>query len=152
HDRGARRARGRVLAARRRTGRGARHARAPARGDALLPLPPAPGDGAVHGPLARARRAASLRAEPRRPCRALEAVRRAARPRVRGDLAVSVADEVLAANLALPRHGLVTLTWGNASGVDRDAGHVLIKPSGVDYDELGADDLSVVDLESGERL
>lgn len=65
---------------------------------------------------------------------------------------MSLADEVLAANLALPRHGLVTLTWGNASGVDRDAGHVIIKPSGLDYDELGADDLSVVDLESGERL
>jgi len=65
---------------------------------------------------------------------------------------MSLADEVLAANLALPRHGLVTLTWGNASGVDRDAGHMLIKPSGVDYDELGAEDLSVVDIESGERV
>ena len=55
--------------------------------------------------------------------------------------------EVLAANLALPAHGLVTLTWGNASGIDRDAGVIVIKPSGVAYDELSASDLVVVDLD-----
>ncbi len=43
-------------------------------------------------------------------------------------------EEVLAANLALPTHGLVTLTWGNASGIDRELGLVAIKPSGVSYD------------------
>ena len=55
--------------------------------------------------------------------------------------------EVLAANLALPRHGLVTLTWGNASGLDRDAGLAVIKPSGVAYDALTVEDLVVVDLD-----
>jgi L-ribulose-5-phosphate 4-epimerase len=60
-----------------------------------------------------------------------------------------LAEDVLAANLALPRHGLVTLTWGNASGVDRAAGRVIIKPSGVSYEELTADVMSVVDLETG---
>ncbi len=55
--------------------------------------------------------------------------------------------EVLEANLALPRHGLVTLTWGNVSGIDRERGLVVIKPSGVSYDALSAADLVVVDLE-----
>jgi L-ribulose-5-phosphate 4-epimerase len=63
--------------------------------------------------------------------------------------------EVLAANLALPAHGLVTLTWGNASGIDRERGLVVIKPSGVDYGDLTAEDLVVVNLEGevvqGER-
>jgi L-ribulose-5-phosphate 4-epimerase len=54
---------------------------------------------------------------------------------------------VLAANLALPAHGLVTLTWGNASGIDRARGLVAIKPSGVSYDVLGADDLVVLELD-----
>jgi L-ribulose-5-phosphate 4-epimerase len=56
-------------------------------------------------------------------------------------------EEVLEANRALPRHGLVTLTWGNASGIDRDRGLVVIKPSGVAYDALAAADLVVVDLD-----
>ncbi|HUY58158.1 MAG TPA: L-ribulose-5-phosphate 4-epimerase AraD [Solirubrobacteraceae bacterium] len=55
--------------------------------------------------------------------------------------------EVLAANLALPASGLVTLTWGNASAIDRDLGLVAIKPSGVDYDRLTEADLVVLDLE-----
>jgi L-ribulose-5-phosphate 4-epimerase len=59
----------------------------------------------------------------------------------------SLRTAVWEANLELPRRGLVTLTWGNASGIDRDAGLVAIKPSGVSYDALGADDLVVVDLE-----
>jgi L-ribulose-5-phosphate 4-epimerase len=58
--------------------------------------------------------------------------------------------DVLAANLALPSHGLVTLTWGNASGVDREAGVVAIKPSGVSYSALVASDIVVVRLEDGE--
>jgi L-ribulose-5-phosphate 4-epimerase len=53
---------------------------------------------------------------------------------------------VLAANLALPAHRLVTLTWGNVSGIDRASGLVVIKPSGVSYDEMTAADLVVVDL------
>jgi L-ribulose-5-phosphate 4-epimerase len=56
---------------------------------------------------------------------------------------------VLEANLALGRAGLVVLTFGNASGVDRGAGVVAIKPSGVSYDGLGAADIAVVDLETG---
>jgi L-ribulose-5-phosphate 4-epimerase len=55
--------------------------------------------------------------------------------------------EVLEANCALPGYGLVTLTWGNVSGIDRDSGLVVIKPSGVAYDELELDDLVVVDLD-----
>jgi L-ribulose-5-phosphate 4-epimerase len=62
---------------------------------------------------------------------------------------------VLAANLALPAHGLVTLTWGNASAIDRDRGLVAIKPSGVSYDALRAEDVVVLDLDGtvleGER-
>ena len=56
-------------------------------------------------------------------------------------------EEVLAANLALPKYGLVTFTWGNVSGIDRDKGLFVIKPSGVEYDNMTADDLVVVDLE-----
>ncbi len=58
----------------------------------------------------------------------------------------SLRDAVLAANLALPEHGLVTLTWGNVSGIDRASGLVVIKPSGVAYDAMRASDMVVVDL------
>jgi L-ribulose-5-phosphate 4-epimerase len=64
-------------------------------------------------------------------------------------------EQVLAANLALPEHGLVKLTSGNASGIDRERGVVAIKPSGVQYDSMTASDLVIVDLDgnliSGER-
>ena len=56
-------------------------------------------------------------------------------------------EEVLAANLALPAYGLVTLTWGNASGVDRERGVIAIKPSGVSYDVMTAEDIVLVDLD-----
>jgi L-ribulose-5-phosphate 4-epimerase len=59
---------------------------------------------------------------------------------------------VLAANLAIVDAGLVTLTFGNASGLDRAAGVMAIKPSGVAYDSLDADAIVLVDLESGEAL
>lgn len=55
--------------------------------------------------------------------------------------------EVLEANLQLPKHGLVTFTWGNVSGIDREKNLVVIKPSGVPYEELKIDDLVVLDLE-----
>ncbi len=58
-------------------------------------------------------------------------------------------EDVLAANLALPRHGLVTLTWGNVSAIDRERGLVAIKPSGVAYDAMGVDDIVVLELGSG---
>ncbi|MBO2943339.1 L-ribulose-5-phosphate 4-epimerase [Paenibacillus sp. F411] len=56
-------------------------------------------------------------------------------------------EQVLQANLELPRHGLVTFTWGNVSGIDRDSGLFVIKPSGVPYDQLKASDMVVVNLE-----
>jgi L-ribulose-5-phosphate 4-epimerase len=55
--------------------------------------------------------------------------------------------EVLSANCALPAHGLAPLTWGNASGIDRERGLVAIKPSGVAYDELTEQDIVVLDLD-----
>ena len=55
--------------------------------------------------------------------------------------------QVLKANLDLVKHHLVILTWGNASAIDRESGLVVIKPSGVDYDNMTADDMVVVDLE-----
>ncbi|MFO1050135.1 MAG: L-ribulose-5-phosphate 4-epimerase AraD [Geminicoccaceae bacterium] len=55
--------------------------------------------------------------------------------------------EAYEANLALPRHGLINLTFGNASAVDRDRGVFAIKPSGVAYEALGPDDMVVVDFE-----
>ncbi len=60
--------------------------------------------------------------------------------------------EVLEANLMLPKHGLVTFTWGNVSGVDRESGMFVIKPSGVEYDGMTADDMVVVSIETGEKV
>lgn len=55
--------------------------------------------------------------------------------------------KVYEANMLLPRYGLVTFTWGNVSGIDRESGLVVIKPSGVDYEDLSPDKLVVLDLE-----
>ena len=55
--------------------------------------------------------------------------------------------QVYEANMELPKRGLVTYTWGNVSGIDRESGLVVIKPSGVEYDELTPDKLVVVDLD-----
>ena len=60
--------------------------------------------------------------------------------------------KVLEANLLLPKYGLVTFTWGNVSGIDRDKGLVVIKPSGVEYDGMTAEDMVVVSLDTGERV
>lgn len=49
--------------------------------------------------------------------------------------------------MELPRRGLITYTWGNVSGIDRESGYFVIKPSGVDYDKLTPDDMVVMDLE-----
>ena len=57
--------------------------------------------------------------------------------------------EVLDANLAIPQVGLATLTWGNVSGIDRDAGVFVIKPSGVPYEDLSLDHLVTVRLSDG---
>lgn len=56
-------------------------------------------------------------------------------------------EEVLRANLDLPKYGLVTFTWGNVSGIDREKGLVVIKPSGVEYDGMTVEDMVVVDLD-----
>ena len=57
--------------------------------------------------------------------------------------------DVLAANLALPAHHLVTFTWGNVSAVDDTRQWMVIKPSGVEYDVMTADDMVVVEIASG---
>lgn len=56
-------------------------------------------------------------------------------------------EQVLEANLLLPKYGLVTFTWGNVSGIDRETGLVVIKPSGVEYDGMTVEDMVVADLE-----
>ena len=56
-------------------------------------------------------------------------------------------EQVLQANMSLPAHGLVTFTWGNASGVDREKGLVVIKPSGVEYATMRREDMAVVSLD-----
>ena len=58
---------------------------------------------------------------------------------------------VCEANLLLPQYGLVTFTWGNVSGIDREKGLFVIKPSGVDYDGMTPEDMVVVDLD-GKRV
>jgi len=63
----------------------------------------------------------------------------------------SIKARVLQANLSLPKYGLVTLTWGNVSEIDRTCGLVAIKPSGVDYDVMSANDIVIVDL-NGNRV
>ena len=59
--------------------------------------------------------------------------------------------QVYEANMLLPHYGLVTFTWGNVSGIDREKGLFVIKPSGVDYDKLTPDDMVVMDME-GNRV
>ena len=56
-------------------------------------------------------------------------------------------ERVLKANLLLPKYGLVTFTWGNVSEIDRESGLFVIKPSGVEYDTMGLEDMVVCDLE-----
>ncbi len=65
-----------------------------------------------------------------------------------GDLKQSV----FKANQLLPAFHLVTFTWGNVSGIDREKGLVIIKPSGVEYDRMTIDDMVIVDLASGRRV
>ncbi len=60
--------------------------------------------------------------------------------------------EVCAANLDLVSKGVVIYTWGNVSGIDREKGLVVIKPSGVDYDNMKPEDMVVVDLYTGETV
>ena len=59
---------------------------------------------------------------------------------------------VFEANLLLPKYDLVTFTWGNVSGVDREKGLMVIKPSGVEYDTMRPADMVVVSLKTGEKV
>jgi L-ribulose-5-phosphate 4-epimerase len=61
-------------------------------------------------------------------------------------------EQVFQANLQLPKHGLVTFTWGNVSGIDRAQGLVVIKPSGVSYEAMQAADMVVVELGTGRMV
>ena len=56
-------------------------------------------------------------------------------------------ERVFRANIALVKHGLVVLTWGNVSARDAETGYVVIKPSGVPYDTMQPEDMVVVDME-----
>lgn len=60
--------------------------------------------------------------------------------------------QVLEANLDLPRYNLVTFTWGNVSAIDRNRGLLVIKPSGVKYEKMQRDDMVVVEVESGKVI
>lgn len=60
--------------------------------------------------------------------------------------------EVFEANLLLPKYNLVTFTWGNVSGVDREKNLMVIKPSGVEYDTMKPWDMVVVDLKTGKKV
>lgn len=60
--------------------------------------------------------------------------------------------EVFESNLLLPKYNLVTFTWGNVSGVDRENGLMVIKPSGVEYDAMKPEDMVVVDLKTGKKV
>lgn len=54
--------------------------------------------------------------------------------------------EVYEANMLLPKYGLITFTWGNVSGIDREKGLIVIKPSGVEYDVMKPEDMVVVEI------
>ena len=60
---------------------------------------------------------------------------------------MNIKEKVYKANLELPARGLVTFTWGNVSGIDRERGLIVIKPSGVAYEAMGPDDMVVLDLD-----
>ncbi len=60
--------------------------------------------------------------------------------------------DVYKANMLLPEYKLVTFTWGNASGIDRERGLVVIKPSGLEYNEMTPGDMVVLELETGKRI
>ena len=61
-------------------------------------------------------------------------------------------EQVFQANMLLPEYGLITFTWGNVSGIDRKQGIMIIKPSGVPYEGMKAEDMVIVDLETGKVL
>ena len=64
----------------------------------------------------------------------------------------SLKKQVLDANLLLPKYGLVTLTWGNASGINREHGLIVIKPSGVSYEDMTVEHMVIVELSTGKNV
>lgn len=60
--------------------------------------------------------------------------------------------EVCEANIELYRRGIVIYTWGNVSGIDRDSGNMVIKPSGIAYEDMTAEDMVVVNVMSGKTV
>ena len=64
----------------------------------------------------------------------------------------SLKEQVFRANLLLPKHGLITFTWGNVSGIDREQGYMVIKPSGVSYEDMKAEDMVVVEVGTGKTM
>ena len=60
--------------------------------------------------------------------------------------------KVYEANMLLPKYGLVVFTWGNVSGIDREKGLMVIKPSGVAYEELSPDKMVVIDVKTGKKV
>jgi L-ribulose-5-phosphate 4-epimerase len=60
--------------------------------------------------------------------------------------------KVYEANMLLPEYGLVVFTWGNVSGIDREKDLMVIKPSGVAYDELSPDKMVVIDVKTGKKV
>ena len=61
-------------------------------------------------------------------------------------------EQVYKANLLLPSYQLVTFTWGNVSGYDRESGLMAIKPSGVEYERLTPEDMVLVDVKTGKKV
>ena len=61
-------------------------------------------------------------------------------------------EEVYKANMLLPKYKLITFTWGNVSGIDRESGIMAIKPSGVEYDLLRPEDMVLVDVNTGKKV
>ena len=61
-------------------------------------------------------------------------------------------EQVYKANMLLPAHHLITFTWGNVSGIDRESGIMAIKPSGVEYDLLRPRDIVLVDIRTGRTV
>lgn len=68
------------------------------------------------------------------------------------DMLEELRQQVYEANMQLPRLGLVTFTWGNVSGIDRERGIMAIKPSGVDYEKLSPENMVLVDIATGKTV
>src|SRR5699024_10272820 len=64
----------------------------------------------------------------------------------RNFILINIKEKVYEANMLLPKYNLITFTWGNVSGIDRESGYIAIKPSGVEYEDLTPEKMVIVDL------